>query len=202
MDVDIVWNSDPLEYFKHSDLQDFDILFQDDGARSIRFAPYAANSGFYFARHNERTRYFFISMLYHADYLLISKSHQQLMSMLLPEMNSSIGLRVKTIQDTEIPGGFHFLSRKEFIRDIVTGKTDVLAFLMHWTSSIEDKLHYMRQMGMWYLQDDCSSTEKNGFMECCSTEPIIQCKYLDLPSVATCKGYDGAWKNSRTPFWK
>jgi hypothetical protein len=49
-DVDIVWYSNPLDYF-HSQTgasADYDIFFQDDGGHSVRYAPYSANSGFYY----------------------------------------------------------------------------------------------------------------------------------------------------------
>ena len=60
MDVDIVWNKNPLDFFRDetSSFKGFDIIMQDDSNRSVRFAPYFGNSGFFYARHNERTRYF------------------------------------------------------------------------------------------------------------------------------------------------
>jgi len=104
---------DPVPLFqdKNNPLFEYDMLFQDDGARSLRFAPYAANTGFFFARHNERTRYFFISMLYHADMIQRTRSHQAVVASLLPEFNSLVGLKVKTLQDTDFPGGFHYLRK-------------------------------------------------------------------------------------------
>jgi len=58
-DVDVVWYKDPLPFFHNSTspISDFDVLFQDDGAHSLRYAPFSANSGFYYARNNDRTRY-------------------------------------------------------------------------------------------------------------------------------------------------
>jgi hypothetical protein len=49
-DVDIVWYSNPLDYFHNesSAIADYDIFFQDDGGHSVRYAPYSANSGFYY----------------------------------------------------------------------------------------------------------------------------------------------------------
>mmetsp|Transcript_16903 Transcript_16903/g.28072 ORF Transcript_16903/g.28072 Transcript_16903/m.28072 type:complete len:106 (-) Transcript_16903:11-328(-) len=60
-DVDIVWYKHPLEYFDTN--PGFDIYFQDDGAHSTRYAPYSANSGFYYVRHNDRTQFFLTSVL-------------------------------------------------------------------------------------------------------------------------------------------
>jgi len=58
-DVDVVWYRDPLPYFHSPESRDFDFYFQDDGAHTNRYAPYSPNSGFYYVRYNDRTRYFF-----------------------------------------------------------------------------------------------------------------------------------------------
>jgi hypothetical protein len=55
-DVDVVWHENPLPYFADkSRCGDFDTYFSDDGARSMRYAPFSANSGFYFLRNNDKT---------------------------------------------------------------------------------------------------------------------------------------------------
>ena len=42
-DVDIVWYKEPLTVFydKNAPLSNYDILFQDDGARLLWYAPYS-----------------------------------------------------------------------------------------------------------------------------------------------------------------
>ena len=94
-DVDIIWFKDPLEYFRSS--QEFDIYFQDDGAHSIRYAPYSANSGFYFVRHNYRTQFFLTSVLLAGDLVLKTHSHQQALVAILSEHVSLYGLRAKIL---------------------------------------------------------------------------------------------------------
>ena len=63
-----VWLRDPLPYLqdetKHGD---FDCYFEDDGARSARYAPWSANSGFYYLKNNDRTMYLITSLLYSSD---------------------------------------------------------------------------------------------------------------------------------------
>jgi hypothetical protein len=49
-DVDVVWYKNPLSYFESPESGDFDIYFQDDGAHSVRYAPYSPNTGLYFVR--------------------------------------------------------------------------------------------------------------------------------------------------------
>jgi len=50
-DVDVMW----LKPFMHvfNDME-YDAFFMDDAARSDRFAPYFANSGFFYLRNNVR----------------------------------------------------------------------------------------------------------------------------------------------------
>ena len=45
-DVDIVYYKSPIPYFedKDSPLQEFDMMFKDDGGHTVRYAPYSANS--------------------------------------------------------------------------------------------------------------------------------------------------------------
>jgi Nucleotide-diphospho-sugar transferase len=108
-DVDIVWYQHPLEYFRNTQTATaagFDIFFQDDGAHSTRYAPYSANSGFYYVRHNDRTQFFLTSILMAGDLILKTFSHQQALVALLSEHASLYGLRVKVLSRTmdEFPG--------------------------------------------------------------------------------------------------
>lgn len=68
-DADVIWLRDPLlEYFHKPEVAgDFDVYFQDDGARSTRFAPFFANSGFYYFRSNPRVQYLMTSLVYGAE---------------------------------------------------------------------------------------------------------------------------------------
>jgi hypothetical protein len=43
-DVDVIWWKNPLEYFVQAD-PEWDMFFQDDGARSVRYQPYSPNTG-------------------------------------------------------------------------------------------------------------------------------------------------------------
>lgn len=44
-DVDVVWYKNPLPYLESKELAKWDLMFQDDGARSHRYAPYSPNTG-------------------------------------------------------------------------------------------------------------------------------------------------------------
>ncbi len=112
-DVDIVWltpDRDPLEFFQDesSKLSHFDVIFQHDGSNNVRFAPYSANSGFYYVRANKKTQYLFTSLLYHSDLIMTWDSHQAVLVQLLSEQSSLFGLNVKVLgRDTEMfPGEY------------------------------------------------------------------------------------------------
>jgi hypothetical protein len=45
-DVDVVWHRNPLPYFEQAWIkEEWDLMFQDDGARSQRYAPFSPNTG-------------------------------------------------------------------------------------------------------------------------------------------------------------
>ncbi|KAL7528566.1 hypothetical protein ACHAWF_002610 [Thalassiosira exigua] len=196
---DLVWYRNPLEYFhdRSSPQSEFDILFQDDGARSLRYAPYSANTGLYYVRNNDKTKFLFRSLLFLGDMVLSMTSHQQALAALLDEHSSLTGLRVKTLSGVDFPGGYHYHRKKEigFLKDVVQGKH--VPYLMHmsWTTNKKNKLLFFQQMGLWYTQNKCedgggvavASSGGNFEAACCSAEPLIQCHYSDKPSVVECK---------------
>jgi len=82
-----IWYRDPLTYF-HDDKSPshgFDVYFQDDGSRGIFYAPFSANTGFYYVRSNDRTRNFFNQLLMSGDLVISAKSHQIALVALLSE---------------------------------------------------------------------------------------------------------------------
>lgn len=243
--MDVIWYKNPFEYFNSPKANNFDIYFQDDGNRQERFAPYAANSGFYFARSNDRSKLLFRTMLNHGELVFACRSHQQVLTSMLAEINSYAGLTVKVLNrdNDEFPSGYHYHMRKDWMRQWVDGKKDPYVFVsptssicartqsnfiatkltiysidinndqqhMCWTLNKVDKLNFMRQMGMWYVQDKCPGKEakeilgtgtKGGFIgECCSAEPLTQCSFKDKASVIPCKDSPSKDKNGIS-FWK
>uniref|UniRef100_A0A7S0C9L0 Nucleotide-diphospho-sugar transferase domain-containing protein n=1 Tax=Proboscia inermis TaxID=420281 RepID=A0A7S0C9L0_9STRA len=215
-DVDIIWYKDPLLLFhdESSPVAEFDMMFQDDGARSVRYAPYSANSGFYYVRHNAKTRYAFTSLLYSGDVIQATQSHQQALSYILTEHSSLFGLKVKVLNEKEYPGGFHYHGRnwKDFMREIGLGTRIPTLFHMSWTLNKDNKVLFMKQMGMWYLSNKCEakkaeelfkldpSDEKDLTAPCCSAKPIISCHYSDKPSAVNCNDSPKIDKKGK-PFW-
>ena len=226
-DVDVVWYKNPLEYFHDTSNphHDFDMYFQDDGARSNRYAPYSANSGFYYVRNNEKTTYLLTSLLYHGDMIVQSSSHQQALIQLLTNHASLFGLRVKVLSRDmeEFPGGWHYHRRnKDFMKKIVKDEITPYIFHMSWTKNKDNKVKFFKQMGQWYVDDKCISktrdsiltvdptSEENGennavsnhliIEPCCLAEPNIVCHYRDKPSIIPCTESDPIDKG-RPSFW-
>lgn len=138
-DVDVVWYRNPLEWFldKKNPAFGFDMYFQDDGAHSVRYAPYSPNTGFYFVRANVRTQYFFNNFLKSADAIMQSGSHQSALTAVMNEHVSYRGLRVKILarDQDDFPGGFHFHRNKKFMKEMIQGKsTPVRVFRCYFFS--------------------------------------------------------------------
>lgn len=204
-DVDVVWYRDPLkEYFHNSTLvdRDFDIYFQDDGARMKRFIPYSPNSGFYYARNNERTQDLFSILARMGDSILETGSHQQVLNRLMLEHASYRGLKVKVLSRDDpiigrkFPCGFHFHRRLDFMKELVAGKADPYIFHMSWTENKDIKVKYFQQLNQWFVRDVCiyknttaiqsSISSMNIVSGCCSPKPLFQCHFRDKPSAKSC----------------
>lgn len=140
-DIDIVWFRDPLPYFqnKNSPSHNFDIYFQDDGNRALFYAPYSANTGFYYIRGSEVTQYFFNSLLMSGDLIYATNSHQIALIATLSEFASRYGMKVKVLsRDTdEFPGGHAYHNRPEFMREIFQGKAK--PYLFHMSEYWDDR---------------------------------------------------------------
>ena len=183
----------------------YDMYFQDDGSRSLFYAPYSANTGFYYVRSNERTQLFFNSLLMAGDLIMATYSHQIALIALLSEHVSMYGLQVKIWHRKleEFPGGHWFHERPDLMKKLVKGEVHPYIFHMSWTDNKDNKIRFMEQMGEWYLRDACKSKSKteihaafeggggneNNYIvqHCCSTAaPLVKCHYRDKPSIIPC----------------
>lgn len=198
-DVDIVWFKHPMEYFQSKDLAKYDVFFQDDGGHSVRYAPYSANSGFYYVRHNKRTRHFLTALLMAGDLVLKTDSHQQALIATLNEHVSLYGLKVKVLARTEeeFPGGYQFHQKsKDYMTKFFKGEHKPYIFHMSWTMNKDNKVLFFEQMGEWYVNASCIDKKVNetivddgdSFLDsCCMANPTFKCHYRDKPSVKPCK---------------
>ena len=210
-DVDVIWYQNPLTWF-HDDTNphyNFDMYFQDDGNHALFYAPYSANTGFYYVRNNQKTQYFFNSFLMNGDQILSSKSHQIPLVAHLAEQASVNGLRVKIWErkQKEFPGGFTYHNKglkpfmKELMSDTKGSAKDTYIFHMSWTKNKVAKIRYFQQMGEWYLEEACAEKKPSEIpKDCCSASPILTCHYRDKPSKIPCKDSDPIDKGARS-WW-
>lgn len=131
--------------------------------------------------------------MYAGEIVLSSRSHQEILIQQLADLNELIGLKVKVLnrKDHEFPGGYHFnhVLDDNFMRNFVAGKSDPYIFHMSWTLNKIDKLKYLKQMGMWFVKDECAGETDAGddvIGGCCSTDPEFSCHYRDKPSIKSC----------------
>jgi Nucleotide-diphospho-sugar transferase len=218
-DVDVVWYKLPMQYFMDTNGKDsFDFFFQEDGTRTMDVEPYDANSGFYFAWNNERTRHFFNSMLMSMDATLATSNDQIVFNVMLSEHAVRHGLKVKTLPrfEMEFPGGFNFHDAspagKDRMKKVLDETGKAYIFHMSWTASAADKDLYLQQLGMWYVQEQCVHQPADKLLidkptpveisaKCCSPEPLYRCHYRDKPSIGPC--HDSPFKDTRAkvPWW-
>lgn len=200
-DVDVVWQKNPLEYLETEESREWDMIFQDDGSRQVRYQPYSPNTGFYFVRHSELTVYFFNCLLKKGDLIALTKSHQAALSAQIAEFVSWKGLRVKVwrkLGNTLFPGGAEYHNSKDYMKKMIAGEIKPYIFHMSWTQNKDNKKLFYEQMAEWYTKGDDSGC--NG-LDCCVAEPIVTCHYRDKPSKTSCKDSPPIDKNGRS-FWK
>ena len=118
-----------------------------------------------------------------------------------------LGLKVKVLDDVDLfPGGFQYHYDKEYMYKMLAGDHRPLIFHMCWTDGKISKVKFLKQLGEWYVQNDCSKMimdTKHGvtdFDNCCSTEPFISCYYRDKPSKVPCLNSPFYEKNGAS-FW-
>jgi hypothetical protein len=192
MDVDVIWYKNPLEYYRTVLMEkQYDLVFQDDGARTMRYAPYSPNSGFYFVRNHPKTMFLFGELLKMGDTIARYHSHQHALSQLVNEHVGWTGIRVKVHKQgfgNPFPGGFEFNTKPDFMKDFLMtkeSKQDPYIWHMCWTEGKEHKIKFYEQMGQWHVRNGFSRGECKG-LNCCQ-EPEPKCNFRDYPSVIPCK---------------
>ncbi|CAB9500246.1 Nucleotide-diphospho-sugar transferase [Seminavis robusta] len=213
-DVDIVWFKSPLSFFhnEQSPIYSFDAYFQDDGAHSVRYAPWSSNSGFYYLRYNDRTQYFLNSLLMHGDLILKTDSHQQALVAVLSEHANLYGLRVKVLSrdEDDFPGGYHFHQKTgKYMKSYFKGHKKPYLMHMSWTKNKDNKLLFFKQLGEWYLNEQCINRKPDEIhipkgddfvSTCCSNTALFSCHYRDKPSIKPCKDSPPIDKGGKS-FW-
>jgi len=137
------------------------------------------------------------------DLVLSTDSHQQALIATLNEHASLYGLKAKVLSrdEDEFPGGFQFhMKKKDYMKQLMAGEKNAYIFHMSWTLNKDNKLLFFRQLGEWYVEDQCIQKQVDSIEggsddiihACCSAEPLFSCHYRDKPSREPCKDSGGA----------
>lgn len=225
LDLDVALYEDPLPFFNNLDDR-YDIVMQDDGARSVRFAPYSGNSGVYYIRSNPKTRYFMARLVYDADLIMSTNSHQQAMIALMNHHASMFGLQVKTLTlDPMLPCGFQYHRDRKYMQRLIAGEISPKLLHMAWTQNKNNKILFFQQMGLWHVAEQCKQSKSEQTVDettnrtkttvvmeqwtlsdtlledCCLAEPKVECHYRDKPSIIPCHDSPPIDKDGQD-FWR
>ena len=153
-DADLYWWREPWSFF--STRPDIDTFWMDDGARTSRFAPLYPNTGYYLIRHNPRTSLLCETLVGMYDVVLAWQSHQAVVSQVLGEFHALHALTVKILDKIEFPSGKQFHHNRALFEKIKRKEFEPYCFHMCWTAGKADKLKFLKQDGLWYLEESCA----------------------------------------------
>ena len=139
-DADLVWFQDPIPYMQQVYSDETDIIFMDDGGRTPRFTPLYVNSGFYYMKHNERTKYLMEKMLKSVSEISTTHSHQATLIRHLVESHEIVGLEVKMVQKELFPSGYMYHHEKKYIENLKNYQVHPYVFHMCWTDNRDQKV--------------------------------------------------------------
>ena len=127
----------------------------DDGARTSRFAPHYPNTGYYLLRANRRTAILCETLVGMYDVVLAWQSHQAVVSQVLGEMHALHALTVVILDKETFPSGKQLHHNRPLFARIAAGEYEPYCFHMCWTAGKEDKLKFLKQEKLWYLDASC-----------------------------------------------
>ena len=204
-DVDIALYKDPFEYFFQQP-SEFDAFFQHDGYHHpTRFAPLAANTGFYYVQNNERTRYFFSLFMRMGDLVIMERSHQAALTTLINEQMSLHGLRVKVLGEDHklFMSGYHYHAEKKLMRKLKEGRHEPYLFHANWLPGNE-KMPVLMETSNWFVHEKCvdkpfeelASSLYDFSADCCLAEAVPYIKSGDDEEGDMGKDADGEGSGS------
>jgi len=158
-DVDVVWFKNPIPFLKSLDM---DIAFMDDGARTPRYTPFFVNSGFYYMKYNERTKYFMERMMKCGPSEIgYTHSHQSVLIRHIAESVHQIGLKIVVLDQQLFPSGEAYHEKKKFIAKIIERSFVPFVFHMCWTDNRKNKVVYFKEIKLWFLPEDSQCLKTN-----------------------------------------
>jgi hypothetical protein len=160
-DLDIIWFKNPFPYF-HNFIKDFkrdhpgqqppEAFLSDDGQRTtVRYAPFYANSGFYYLISNPKTVNLAWNIMGSFDVMQSSGSHQNVFTMKLMEALDFGSLHTQSLHLHNFSNGATFHHEKKYFSKIKNKEVVPYMFHMCWTANKADKLKYLKESLMWYV---------------------------------------------------
>jgi hypothetical protein len=176
-DVDLVWFKDPWpELIRLSEEEGqsqgqsqnnnndtaaaasataYDTLWLDDGARSKRFAPLYANSGFFYFRCTTQSVMYWRRVLY--SYGLISwMMSQQAVTDFMLGQHLRFGLKAGILHQTDFASG-NQIGSPEWMDRYTQGTWKPLLIHVCWTANMKDKLEKIHRFKWNYVREDVFS---------------------------------------------
>jgi len=145
-DSDLVWFRDPLPML--SENKDIDATFMSDAGTS-RFAPFYANSGFFYLRVNDKTRLFWQRVMTSMDLIYASQSQQVVVNLYLGIMHT-LGLSVRVLSNDVAPGGVMLIPNNRHTAQRLAGRLQPYVTHVNWTLNDKEKWKRIRANALSY----------------------------------------------------
>lgn len=153
-DADNVWFKNPFPMLRS---MPEDTLWMDDGARTERFSPLFANTGFYYIRNNKRTSLLLQDFLFSYNVISTTASHQEVIIQRTIDHIGRYALSFRLLEKENFPSGAVYHKDKQtLMKEIRSGSHVPFVFHMCWTAGKEDKIKYFKELGWWYLAHECT----------------------------------------------
>jgi hypothetical protein len=139
-DADLVWFKEPYQYFKdylaaakaRSDMtgSHIEAFLSDDGQRSLRYAPFYGNSGFYYLLGTPRSEYFTWDIMISFDAVQVLGSHQNVFTTKMVEGLAISHKHVMILPIYDFPTGILYHHDRAYMKRLADKRVDPYHFHM------------------------------------------------------------------------
>eukprot|EP00607_Mallomonas_marina_P007308 CAMPEP_0182418196 /NCGR_PEP_ID=MMETSP1167-20130531/2668_1 /TAXON_ID=2988 /ORGANISM="Mallomonas Sp, Strain CCMP3275" /LENGTH=466 /DNA_ID=CAMNT_0024592271 /DNA_START=567 /DNA_END=1964 /DNA_ORIENTATION=- len=169
-DADLVWMKDPRPMLQATS---HDAVFMDDGARTPRFTPFFANTGFYYLRCNSIVLHLMERVVRGVGEIAFTHSHQATLNRHLLETQGLLNLQINVLSSVDFPSGIMFHHNKSYMKRLSHHQEDPYVFHMCWTNNRHEKVTFFKQIGMWFIPEDRLSCSDGKAMLLSVTHPSM-----------------------------
>jgi hypothetical protein len=148
-DADLIWEKDPIAALMEG-AKAHKTQWMDDGSRDTRFAPFFANTGFYFLYNHFSVRQFWDHVVMTSGYVIEWRSNQEVVNWMLEDHNRRFSLEVKTLPQKIYVSGNNLDQFEQFNKN-----KQVLVRHFCWTANKAEKLKRLKQFDVLLITEDC-----------------------------------------------